>query len=92
MSETERDPIEYLINAMEDAGQKKSPFQHGYYDKRLAVLAAIKELRTSRNELAAALREFRYAAIAEGWLVKKDKLAIMDGSKDLLARLDAERS
>lgn len=43
-SET-RDPIEYLLNAMEHAAQQDRPAEHDYRGKRLAVLAAIRELR-----------------------------------------------
>mgnify|MGYP003393774748 CR=1 FL=1 len=44
---TPRDPIEYLLNAMENAGQQENPADHGYRDKRAAVLSAITELRRS---------------------------------------------
>ena len=46
---SERDPIEYLLNAMERAGQVASPAKCGYGDKRRAVLAAITTLRAERD-------------------------------------------
>lgn len=54
---SKRDPIEYLINAMESAAQSPRPFEQGYGDKRRAVLDAIVEMRKSRDELAEALRD-----------------------------------
>jgi hypothetical protein len=47
-----RDPIEYLINAMERAGQEDKPAEHSYGEKRLAVLAPLprSRLRSRRNE------------------------------------------
>lgn len=42
---SERDPIEYLLNAMEQAAQEDEPHKHDYAGKRVAVLAAIADLR-----------------------------------------------
>jgi len=58
VSTTERDPIEYLINAMERAGQDTLPAAHGYGDKRRAVLAAIVALRAEADDAKAACYEW----------------------------------
>jgi aconitase B len=46
---SERDPIEYLLNAMISAGYQDNPAQHGYAAKRRAVLDAIASLRADRD-------------------------------------------
>jgi len=64
MSETpKRDPIEYLINAMEDAAlMDNKPAQANYYEKRKAVLMAITALGKERDELREALWELHVRA------------------------------
>jgi hypothetical protein len=42
-----RDPFEYLLNAMEAAGQSSEPALAGYGDKRQAVLKTVVHLRAN---------------------------------------------
>jgi hypothetical protein len=51
-----RDPIEYLLNAMEEAKESDNPAANNYGAKRRAVLAAVAELRKENRTLWSALR------------------------------------
>ena len=61
----QRDPIEYLINAMELAGQHPRPFEQGYVTKRHAVLDAIAALRTRAETAERERDEWRDATVRE---------------------------
>lgn len=56
-----RDPIEYLLNAMEHAGHADKPAEHGYADKRRSVLDAIRTLRVERDAARASLARLQQA-------------------------------
>lgn len=48
-ADKKRDPIEYLLNAMERAAQSENPAKAGSAAKRKAVLDAIAELRADQE-------------------------------------------
>ena len=56
---TERDPIEYMLNALEDAASKPHPHQYGYGEKRRALLAELTRLRAEVEALRADAEAFR---------------------------------
>jgi len=61
-----RDPIEYLLNSMEAAGQKENPAEWHYGDKRRAVLDAVAEVRADVERLEALLARVE-EAITKHW-------------------------
>jgi hypothetical protein len=40
--------FDYLLNAMERAGQEKAPAEHGYAEKRLALFAYVRALEAQQ--------------------------------------------
>lgn len=54
---SELDPIEYLLNAMENAGAQDDPSKHDYSGKRKKVLEAIRDLRSRVDSAEATLRD-----------------------------------
>jgi hypothetical protein len=44
--------FEYLLNAMEYAGQQENPAEHGYRQKREAVFAYVHDLEYRASKLA----------------------------------------
>lgn len=51
-----RDPLEYVINRMERAGQSNNPAANGYGKARRELLEGIAELRATNAALVAALK------------------------------------
>lgn len=88
---SDRDPIEYLINAMVHAAQSPDPFKAGYGDKRKAVLEAITKLRAQVEALRAEHELCRsgliqYAGLAEKAEPAADELTRLRTDVETLTR------